>query len=269
VEVDATRVAQVLGNLLGNAAKFTAPGGRVEVTVRREPASAAVSIRDTGVGIAPEVQEHLFEPFAQAPQTIARTRGGLGLGLATVKGLVELHGGTVALSSAGQGCGAEFTIRLPLTVAPAERRREPDLAAAHRRRVLVIDDNEDAASTLKEILELGGHDVRVALDGPGGVELASTFAPEVVVCDIGLPGMDGYAVARALRSHEGTREAYLVALTGYALPDDRRRAAEAGFDRHLAKPLAIDALERALADPRHDPAAQRRPGADQPPGVGS
>jgi two-component system CheB/CheR fusion protein len=246
VEVDATRVAQVVGNLLGNAAKFTAPGGQAQVTVRREGGSVAVAVRDTGVGIAPEVQAHLFEPFAQAPQSIARTRGGLGLGLATVKALVELHGGAVALASAGPGCGSEFTVRLPLSAAPAERRGAPAAGEALRRRVLVVDDNEDAACTLKEILELSGHDVRMARDGPGGVALAHAFAPEVVVCDIGLPGMDGYAVARALRADPITRGAYLVALTGYALPEDQRRAAEAGFDRHLSKPLPVDELERAL-----------------------
>jgi PAS domain S-box-containing protein len=269
VLVDATRVAQVLGNLLGNAAKFTAPGGRVDVTVGSVDGTGIVTVRDTGVGIAPEVQARLFEPFAQAPQTIARTRGGLGLGLATVKGLVELHGGSVGLASAGPGRGAEFTIRLPGTSAPPERRAEEPPGAA-RRRVLVIDDNEDAASTLREMLELSGHAVRIALDGPQGVAAARAFRPDLVVCDIGLPGMDGYAVARALRAEPATRDAYLVALTGYALPDDLRRAAEAGFDRHLAKPLRLDVLERALADPRRaQPGAPGRVDTAHSPGAGA
>jgi two-component system CheB/CheR fusion protein len=267
VLADATRVAQIVGNLLGNAAKFTAPGGRVEVSVRREADAAAVRIADTGVGIAPEVQERLFEPFNQAPQTLDRTRGGLGLGLATVKGLVELHGGSVALSSAGEGRGAEFTVRLPLTAAPAATREATRPAAGDHRRVLVVDDNEDAASTLKELLALSGHEVRVALDGPQGVAAAREFLPDLVICDIGLPGMDGYAVARALRAVPATHDAYLVALSGYALPDDLRRAADAGFDRHLAKPLALDSLERALAEAWGAP---RRPsGAAHSPEAGS
>ena len=268
VLVDETRFAQVLGSLLANAAKFTAPGGRVEVSARREAQACAVSVSDTGVGIAPEVQERLFEPFVQAPQTLARTRGGLGLGLAMVKGLVELHGGSVSLASAGPGRGAEFTVRLPLTVTPAERRAER-APEAGRRRILVVDDNEDAATTLREVLELSGHDVRVALDGPQAVLTARGFRPEIVVCDIGLPGMDGYAVARALRSEPATREAWLVALTGYALPDDLRRAEEAGFDRHLAKPLGVGALESALAVPRgRRVVPQPRSGADRLPGAG-
>jgi two-component system CheB/CheR fusion protein len=264
VDVDATRIAQVLGNLLGNAAKFTAPGGRVEITLRRERDAAAVTIRDTGVGIAPEVRERLFEPFAQAPQTLDRTLGGLGLGLATVKGLVELHGGTVALSSGGTGCGAEFTVRLPPTAAPAARGREVARSTAPRAlRVLVIDDNQDAASTLQQVLALAGHEARIAFDGARGVALARAFAPDVVLCDIGLPGMDGYAVARALRGDPVTRDARLLALTGYARPDDLRRAAEAGFDRHLSKPLGIDALVQALEEPQ-----ARRAASDLQPSPG-
>jgi PAS domain S-box-containing protein len=260
VDVDATRGAQVLGNLLGNAAKFTARGGRVDVTVGSSEGWATVAVRDTGIGISPEVLGHLFEPFSQAPQAIDRSRGGLGLGLATVKGLVELHGGSVALASDGPGSGAEFTVRLPAAEPPARRRTERPAPPASRRRILVIEDNEDGATTLKEVLELRGNEVRVALDGPGGVALARDFAPEVVICDIGLPGMDGYAVARALRADPETRGVFLVALTGYARPEDVRRAGEAGFDRHLTKPIVLEALERALPE-RPRPA---RPAASAP-----
>jgi PAS domain S-box-containing protein len=247
-DVDATRIEQVLGNLLGNAVKFTPRGGRVLVALRRDGGRCAVTVTDSGTGIAPDVQGRLFQPFSQAAQTPDRRRGGLGLGLALVKALVELHGGAVEASSGGEGRGASFTVRLPLAAPPAPARDEERPRAAVRRRVLVIDDNEDAASTLKECLELLGHDAYVAGDGPSGLALARQLAPDVVVCDIGLPGMDGYAVARALRADEATRGAYLVALSGYALPEDLRRAHEAGFDRHLAKPLELDALQRVLRD---------------------
>jgi two-component system CheB/CheR fusion protein len=261
VDVDATRIAQALGNLLGNAAKFTSRGGRVDVGLGADGARAAVTVRDTGIGIPPDVCGRLFEPFSQAPQTLDRSRGGLGLGLATVKGLMELHGGTVSLASAGPGLGAEFTVRLPVAERPPERLAAPE-ARCGARRILVIDDNEDGATTLKEVLELEGNAVRIAFDGRRGLALARSFRPEVVVCDIGLPGMDGYAVARALRADPATRDAYLVALSGYAHPDDVRRAQEAGFDRHLAKPLVLDALQRALVDHRRPaPAQAARPGA--------
>ncbi|BDG04169.1 hybrid sensor histidine kinase/response regulator [Anaeromyxobacter oryzae] len=248
VDVDATRVAQALGNLLGNAAKFSVHGGRVDVVVQRDGQAAAVSVRDTGVGVAHELRERLFEPFSQGPQPLDRTRGGLGLGLATAKGLVELHGGTVSMHSEGPGHGAEFTIRLPTVDPPTGSLGEHVPGPPHRRRVLVIDDNEDGASTLKEVLELSGHEVRVAVDGPSGIALAHAFDPDVVLCDIGLPGMDGYDVARALRADDTTRRAYLIALSGYALPDDLRRARDAGFDRHQAKPPTIESLDRLLEE---------------------
>jgi two-component system CheB/CheR fusion protein len=253
VDADASRIAQVLGNLLGNALKFTNSEGFVEVSVRREPQRAALGVRDTGVGVAPEVVERLFRPFSQAPQTLDRTRGGLGLGLALVRGLVELHGGSVAVASAGPGHGTLFTVRLPLVEAPARRREQHDETLGAPRRVLVIDDNADAATTLKDVLELGGHDVRVALDGPAGLHVAREFRPEIVICDIGLPGMDGYAVARELRrTADG---AWLVAVSGYAAPEDVRRAHEAGFDRHVAKPATFESLEAVFAEAHVPPAS--------------
>jgi PAS domain S-box-containing protein len=251
VDADSARLAQVLGNLLHNAAKFTSPGGRTEVLVALDrPGTALLQVRDDGAGIAPELLQNLFEAFTQGETTLARSRGGLGLGLALVRGLVELHGGSVQASSDGPGRGAEFLVRIPL--APERPAlKEPARAAGSampRRRVLVVEDNEDAAETLDEMLRLWGHEVEVAHDGRAGVEKARTFAPDVVLCDIGLPVMDGYQVARAIRADPALAPTFLVALTGYALAEDQRRAAAAGFDRHLGKPVAIDVIEDVLAN---------------------
>jgi PAS domain S-box-containing protein len=244
---DATRIAQVVGNLLGNAAKFTPRGGSVRLTLERAGDAAVLRVRDDGHGIAPDVIDHVFEPFAQAPQTPDRKSGGLGLGLALVKGFVQLHDGSVAVSSGGVGRGAEFTVRLPIE-ASAVVGAEPEGSnrSGRGRRVLIIEDNVDAADTLQEVLELCGHEVRVALDGPEGLRVAGAFGPEVVLCDIGLPGMTGYEVARAFRSDERLRGALLVALTGYSLPEDRRLATEAGFAYHVRKPPNLDELLRLL-----------------------
>jgi signal transduction histidine kinase len=249
VHADRTRVAQVVSNLLQNAATFTPHGGRVGVAVAAEPegAQAVVTVEDTGAGMAPQMLARLFEPFMQADETLDRSRGGLGLGLALVRGLVALHGGAVDARSAGLGHGSEFTVRLPLElVAPRadEVRHAPP--ARVPRRVLVIEDGADSAHSLQEVLRLQGHEVVVAHNGPDGVAAARTFRPDVILCDIGLPGMDGFAVARALRAEAALKRARLVALTGYALPDDLQRAAEAGFDRHLAKPPDLAALARIL-----------------------
>jgi two-component system CheB/CheR fusion protein len=256
VDADRTRLAQVVGNLLGNALKFTPRGGHVEVASRREGDRAVLTVRDDGAGIAPDMREHLFQPFVQAPQTLERTPGGLGLGLAMVKGLVELHGGTVEASSAGLGCGSLFTVSLPLAQAPAARTPAPRShvgrsaeARPAPRRILLIDDNADSADAMASLLELMGHEVLAAYDGRAGLELASGFRPDVVFCDLGLPEMDGFAVARAMRADVAIAGVYLVALSGYARADDRRRSAEAGFDLHLAKPPSLDQVERVLAEP--------------------
>ncbi|HEY3357922.1 MAG TPA: ATP-binding protein [Polyangia bacterium] len=250
VDGDATRLAQVVGNLLHNAAKFSDAGGTVTITVAADAGAGAalVRVRDTGIGLDESTLDQLFEPFQQADRSLARTRGGLGLGLALVKRLVEMHGGAVSAASAGLGHGAEFTIRLPLvqTVAPPE----PPVAAAAAtaRRVLIIEDNVDAAESLKEAITFGGrHQVDVAYDGPEGLRKAQELRPDVILCDIGLPGMDGYQVARAVRADPRLRGAHLVALTGYALPEDEQRAAAAGFERHLAKPARLEQLEDVLA----------------------
>jgi PAS domain S-box-containing protein len=246
VDADATRLAQVLGNLLGNALKFTSRGGHVAVRLRPDADLVELVVRDSGAGIEPELQPQLFQPFRQGPEASTRAAGGLGLGLATVKGLVELHGGTVALASGGRGQGTAVTVSLPRTSAPAAPLAALPPAPA-RRRVLVIDDNVDGAQSLKDVLETCGHEVQVAYDGPSGLEAARELEPDVIVCDIGLPGMDGYAVARTIRAEPALREAQLVALSGYARPEDVERARDAGFDQHLAKPPGIDELAALLA----------------------
>jgi two-component system CheB/CheR fusion protein len=248
VNGDATRLAQALGNLLHNSAKFTNDGGAVSVMLRQEGQTAVLRVRDTGVGIAPDMLGGIFHPFIQGDRTLDRSPGGLGLGLALVKGVVELHGGEVAAHSEGFGNGAEFTVRLPTQPEPAPA-APPELELVKRaRRILVIEDNEDAAESLREALALDEHEVALAFDGPHGLERARSFKPEVVLCDVGLPGMDGYQVARAFRSDHELNGIALVALTGYALPEDVERAKDAGFDRHLAKPPEIGALERILAE---------------------
>jgi PAS domain S-box-containing protein len=249
VEADAARIAQAVGNLLQNAAKFTGRGGRVSLSLEEDPERrmAVIRVRDTGIGIEPELLRRLFEPFSQADSSLDRSQGGLGLGLALVKGFAELHGGTVEARSEGLGRGAEFALSLPLDEnATGERHHSSRPPPADSRRVLIIEDNVDAADSLRDLLELGAHTVRVAYDGPSGIEMARTFRPEVVLCDIGLPGMDGYSVARTLRADPELGSAWLVALTGYALPEDLTRAEEAGFRDHLAKPPDLEKLGRIL-----------------------
>jgi CheY-like chemotaxis protein len=248
VSGDPTRLAQVLDNLLTNALKFTARDGEVSLAVASDPdGRASLTVRDTGAGIEPEMLTRLFEPFSQADRTLDRSPGGLGLGLAIVKGLAELHGGSVRAESGGLGRGATFTVTLPgyaESPAPATR-PAPPRRAAPRLRILVVEDNTDAADSLRMLLEAYGYDVAVAYTGPDGVRAAEASRPEVVICDIGLPGMDGYRVAQALRGNPATAAARLIALTGYGQEEDRRRAKDAGFDGHLTKP-ADPAVLRAL-----------------------
>jgi two-component system CheB/CheR fusion protein len=232
--------------MLVNAAKFTLRGGKVEIFLQRkgppEKPVVALSVKDTGIGIAPEIRERLFEPFRQAEQALDRTRGGLGLGLAMVKGLVELHGGSVDVASEGLGQGSEFTVRFPLKAGPPPV--APVVARCPNRslRVLVIEDNHDTADSLKDALEFDGHHVQVAYDGPTGLALARSFQPEIIICDIGLPGIDGYQVASILRAESTPKIPYLIALSGYALPEDKEHAAKAGFHQHLAKPPNLENL---------------------------
>ncbi|ABS25249.1 ATP-binding protein [Anaeromyxobacter sp. Fw109-5] len=248
IEADSTRMAQVLTNLLNNSMKFTPSGGAVRVSVAAREGGAELCVTDDGVGMDPKQIEHMFEPFAQADHSLARTKGGLGLGLALVKSIVELHGGTVAAHSDGPGRGAEFLVRIPLADAAAESEK-----ARHRstgtppRSILIIEDNVDGAQSLAEILELHGHRVRIARDGSSGIALARKVQPDVILCDIGLPDVDGYEVARTLRSDGPLRDTRLVALSGYAQQEDRQRARDAGFDAHLAKPVDLEALMSTLA----------------------
>ncbi len=247
VDADPTRLAQIMGNLLQNAVKFTPPGGRTRVSVGVDRGHAEVRVADDGVGMTAEVLAALFQPFVQADQTLDRSQGGLGLGLAMVKGLAQLHGGAVEARSDGPGRGSEVVVRLPLSPTAPAGAGASDRPEAPRRRILVIEDNVDAAQSLADVLELGGHEVAVAYDGPAGLARARAFKPEFVFCDIGLPGMDGFEVARAFRSDEALDGAYLVALTGYALPEDQERAVQAGFRRHLAKPPSLEAILELLA----------------------
>jgi signal transduction histidine kinase len=249
---DPTRLAQVVGNVLHNANKFTDAGGRVSVELAAEGAveSAVIAVRDTGIGMDAEVLGRVFEAFSQADRSLDRSRGGLGLGLALVKGLVELHGGEVAVASDGPGKGTALTIRLPLGTEPTPVRQVAVPARATRaaRRVLVIEDSPDAAESMRMLLAMTGHQVEVSATGVAGVERAREFRPDVVLCDIGLPGgMDGYAVARALRRDAELSSVFLVAATGYGQAEDQRRAREAGFDAHLTKPVDFAELQRLLA----------------------
>jgi signal transduction histidine kinase len=250
VHGDPTRLSQAVGNLLHNAEKYT-DHGQVRLTVQPLPDQGAVEIRveDNGVGMDPGLLDRLFEPFSQGERSLDRARGGLGLGLALAKGLIELHDGEIEASSAGPGQGACFTIRLPLTSSPEPAREEaaPDTRGLSRR-VVVIEDNVDAAESLQLLLEIWGHQVEMVHDGPAGLDAVRRFEPDIVLCDIGLPGgMDGYEVARRLRSAGST--ARLVALTGYGQQEDQQRALDAGFDLHLTKPVEPAALQKLLAAP--------------------
>jgi two-component system CheB/CheR fusion protein len=248
VNGDPTRLAQVVGNLLQNAAKFTSRGGTTRVSVRAAgDAQVIVRVEDTGAGIAPEVLPRLFEAFIQGDTTLDRTRGGLGLGLAVVKGLVEMHGGSVGAASEGLGQGAAFTITLPTEPGGPSERPPVSGAAPASRRVLIIEDNGDSADMLATVLGFDGHVVEIADNGREGMERTSAFKPDVVLCDVGLPDMDGYQVARALRADPALDGVKLVALSGYARDEDVARAREAGFDAHLAKPASVEALLGVLS----------------------
>jgi PAS domain S-box-containing protein len=248
VDADATRLSQVVGNLLHNSVKFTPRHGIVVVGIATVGGRAEIYVRDTGIGIEPDQVERMFEPFAQADHGLARTNGGLGLGLALVKGFVELHGGSVRARSDGLGRGAEFVVVIPTCEPRADESGAPRARPrAAGRLVLIIEDNVDAGQSLADILRLKGHRTSLARDGRSGIELARELRPDVVVCDIGLPDLDGYEVARALRGDDSLRSVRLIALSGYAQAEDLQRAREAGFDVHIAKPADIDKLTAAIA----------------------
>ncbi|HEX9670479.1 MAG TPA: ATP-binding protein [Thermoanaerobaculia bacterium] len=252
VDADPTRLAQALSNLINNAAKYTPRGGHVAVTLEREGGEAAVTVRDTGIGIPAEMLPSIFEMFTQVDRSLERAQGGLGIGLTLAKRLVEMHGGTIAAHSEGPGRGSEFTIRLPIAAEapralPRPELREERVRSSAPLRILVVDDNRDAAATLALLLELTGHDVRTAHDGLEALAAASEFRPDVVLLDIGLPKLNGYEVARRIRRQPRGQGVVLIAITGWGQEEDKRQSQDAGFDQHIVKPVEPGTLLKLLA----------------------
>jgi PAS domain S-box-containing protein len=248
VDADRARIEQIVSNLLDNAVKFTPAGRRITVTVRPEGENAMLSVDDEGEGLPPGAADRVFELFVQGEKGLDRGGGGLGVGLALVKRLTEMHGGTVSAASAGPGLGASFTVRLPSVLAPQQRpAAKPQGEATGARHILIIEDNEDTRQMLQAALSLNGHQVRAAADGATGLALAAQARPDLALIDIGLPDLDGYEVARRLRAAPGGRRMGLIALTGYGQDEDQRRAYDAGFDAHLTKPVAPERLKQVMA----------------------
>jgi PAS domain S-box-containing protein len=253
VEADATRLAQVFANLLNNAAKFTDRGGQIRLSVQRLDHEAAVSVRDTGVGIPEEMLGRVFDMFTQVDRSLERERGGLGIGLSLVKQMVGLHGGTVEARSAGPGTGSEFVVRLPTASPPANERARGGsddlLHATVPQRILVVDDNQDAAESLAMVLGIMGHETRTAHDGATAIGVAAAFEPEVILLDIGMPRLNGYDTVRHIRDQEWGRNAMVVAVTGWGQEHDQRRSRDAGFDHHLVKPVDLGQLMQLITAP--------------------
>ena len=252
LDVDPTRLAQVIANLVNNAAKYTPPGGRIQLTAEAENGVLVVRVSDTGIGIPPEMLPRVFDIFTQVGRSVDQSQGGLGIGLTLVRRLVEMHGGSVEAQSAGSGMGSTFVVRLPLATLRSEpMANQPIEHAPHgkaRLRVLVVDDNIDAAESLAMLLDLDGHQTRIAHTGEAAIGVALEFAPDAAFIDIGLPGLNGYEVAQRLRSDPTARSSMLlVALTGWGTDEDRRHAQAAGFDYHLVKPVDFDKLNDVLA----------------------
>jgi len=266
VDGDATRLEQVVTNILSNASKYTEPGGKIRITLQAEPDEAVLRVADTGIGIAPELLPRIFDLFTQGERSLDRSQGGLGIGLTLVRSLVTLHGGTVEARSEGPGRGSELTVRLPLlkdvtppppakTLAPAnETRRNTGPLAVSRPLVLVVDDNRDGADTLVELGTDWGYEMRAVYDGLSAVDAARELSPRIIVMDIGLPGIDGYEAARRIRGEPALAGVRLVAFTGYGSREDRQRTRDAGFDYHLIKPVDPEELERLLGDLSRAPA---------------
>ena len=248
LEADPVRLEQVAGNLLTNAAKYTNPGGSIALSLTVEGETAEIRVQDNGTGIRPEMLPCIFDLFAQEDRSLDRCNGGLGIGLTMVNNLVEMHGGSVEAASQGAGCGSTFTVRLPIMVSAAEIAESPvAVPQTQSRKILVVDDIVDGAQAIADLLEAFGHQVVIAHDGPTAIEAAHQFRPDTILLDIGLPGMDGYEVARCLRASESLAGTRLVAMTGYGQEKDRRRSEEAGFDHHLVKPVDLDLLQKLLA----------------------
>ena len=253
VEGDLTRLTQVLGNLLNNAAKYTDPGGNISVSALRVSTDVEIRVRDNGIGIPPELLPRLFQLFTQVDGAAHRAQGGLGIGLALVRQLIQMHGGSVTAYSQGPGHGSEFLIRLPLRVrayrdsATASANMPPAVSERRGHRILLADDNRDALDSLATLLQCDGHEVHTAADGAEALEVAAACHPDVVLLDIGMPKLDGYEVARRIRAEPWGKSAVLIALTGWGQDEDRRRSREVGFDSHLVKPLDPEALSTLLA----------------------
>lgn len=258
VNADADRLCQVFTNLLNNAAKYTERGGKIDVELTRQGSDCLVSVRDNGMGIPADQLPGIFELFTQVDKSVEQSRGGLGIGLALVRSIVELHGGSVEAHSEGAGMGSEFVVRLPLMISPAvvsnaPRQVEADWESSGRGRVLLVDDNPDATASMRLLLETKGYQVRTAADGVEALEVAQSFRPDVALLDIGLPRLNGYALARKLREFPWGKGMLLIATTGWGQDDDRARSREAGFDHHLVKPVDLSMLLKLLAglQPRH------------------
>ena len=246
IHADPVRIAQVLTNLLNNSAKYSNRESTIALTVRKDGNSAVVRVEDNGIGIHPADLPTLFHKFVQPERSNEHAQGGLGIGLALVKALVELHDGTVDVSSPGVGLGSSFVVRLPINEQTAPEREHQSSVTSSSRRILVVDDTTDAADSLAMLLELEGHELKVAYDGIAALDMAESFLPEVVLLDIEMPDMNGYEVARRLRQMDGLKEMLLVALTGWGQPEDIRRTKAAGFDQHLVKPIDLEVLNRVV-----------------------
>ncbi len=276
VEGDPTRLTQVILNLLNNAAKYTEEGGFISLTVGREEGGTGeknggtgvspvvlLRVRDSGMGIPPEMLPKIFEPFTQVEHTLDRAQGGLGIGLTLVRRLVELHGGTVQAFSEGRGRGSEFVIRLPTVSKPLPstgggRSNGAAKTPSSRRRILIVDDNRDSADSLAMLLNMLGHEVRTAYDGEDGLHVAEQFSPDIILLDIGLPRLSGLETARRLRDDLGLRGTLLIAMTGYGQDEDKRRSQEAGFNAHLVKPVDFGELQRMVERFNREPVPSRR-----------
>jgi signal transduction histidine kinase/ActR/RegA family two-component response regulator len=250
LDADPVRLAQVLSNLLNNAAKYTEKGGRIQLSVERQGPEAVVTVRDSRIGIAAEHLPRIFDMFSQVRTTLERSQGGLGVRLSLVKGLVELHGGRVEARSDGPGKGSEFIVRLPIADGPARAAAESvDGEKPHdglKRRILVVDDNRDSADNLATMLQLMGHDTMLAHDGLEAVQAAAAYRPDVVLLDLGLPQMNGYEAARLIREQQWGQNMVIIALTGWGQEEDKKHALEAGFDHHLTKPVGAEVLQDLL-----------------------
>jgi PAS domain S-box-containing protein len=268
VDADLTRLAQVFWNLLNNAAKYTNPGGRIELSAACEVEELIVTVRDTGIGIPAAAMPKLFTIFSQVDHSLEQSQGGLGIGLALVKGLVEMHGGTVAAHSAGVGQGSQFVVRLPLAQGEPQEQDQPPRAVSPpppQKRILVVDDNRDAAASLSMMLALLGHDTRTAHDGLEALDVAAAFRPEIVLLDIGMPKLNGYDVARRIRQEPWGKDMVLLACTGWGQEQDRLRSEEAGFNAHLVKPVNLAVLEKILATCTSQEGEGVRPSLKKPP----